>query len=144
MSQQIMRYQKGMVFGVFDGLHPGHQRFLREANKKCRSFIIVVARSSIVRELKERSPKHSTQTRIATLKKFMPQSVVLAGDKTLESWHILKKHSPDVVFLGYDQTKLGEALKTINQPSLILKPYQPHKYKSTLLHHQPQKTKSAV
>lgn len=139
-----MHYQKGMVFGVFDGLHPGHQEFLIQAKRKCLLLIIVVARSSIVRELKERSPKHSTQTRIATLKKFVPQSVVLAGDKTLGSWHILKKHSPDVVFLGYDQTKLGEALKAINQPSLILKPYKPHKYKSTLLHHQPRKTRLAV
>lgn len=144
MSNQNTHYQKGMAFGVFDGLHPGHQKFLREASKRCDTLFIVVARSSIVRELKERSPKHSTRTRIATLKKLLPQSVVLAGDKTLGSWHVLKKHSPDVVFLGYDQTKLGDALKAINQPSLMLKPYEPHKYKSTLLHHQLQKTKSMV
>ncbi len=137
MTRHNTLYRNGMVFGVFDGLHPGHQEFLIQAKRKCLSLIIVVARSSIVRELKQRSPKHSTKARMTALKKYIPDAVVLAGDKTLGSWYILKKYAPDIVFLGYDQTRLGDALKVIHQPNLLLKPYQPHKYKSTLLHHQP-------
>ena len=99
-----------MVFGVFDGLHEGHQYLLREATKQ-GSLVIVVARDSVVRQLKKKMPKQNELERIDALQKFSPAAIVILGDKDQGSYDVVKTHRPAMICLGYDQLALGEDLR---------------------------------
>ncbi len=123
----------GMVFGVFDGLHPGHHHFLREAETHCSQLIVVVARDRVVEDLKHKTPTFSERERHDTLQAAFPNARVILGDTTQGSWGPLQYH-PDCVFLGYDQATLGDALQARGQRVHTLSPHEPHRYKSSLLH----------
>lgn len=122
-----------MVFGVFDGLHQGHHYFLREAQEKCDTLIIVVAHQKIVKALKQHSPLHSLETRVQTIQKAFHQATVTSGDTNIGTWSALKKHHPDIVFLGYDQERLGQELEKIGVRSMFITAHSPEIYKSSLL-----------
>jgi len=99
-----------LVFGTFDGLHPGHVFFLRQAKTKGTELVVAVARDEHVRKLKQKSPVHHEQHR---LKKIQAQASVLIAqlsDKDLGSFKILEELTPDVIVLGHDQKELQEAL----------------------------------
>ena len=48
--------KKGMVFGVFDGLHEGHKYLLTEAAKLCDELVVVVTLDEAVATLKGHLP----------------------------------------------------------------------------------------
>ena len=49
--------KKVMAFGTFDGLHPGHLNFLKQARRLGDSLVVVVARDANVRKIKGRFPR---------------------------------------------------------------------------------------
>jgi len=122
-----------MVFGVFDGFHPGHEYFLSKATEACEQLIVVVAQDSLVQELKNHSPRYTRAEREARIKEIFPNAEIISGDTTLGSWDVVKKHKPDIVFLGYDQHGIADELKKLKIPFVFLEPYEPHKFKSSLL-----------
>lgn len=133
MSKIIPQYEIGMVFGVFDGFHPGHQHFLSEAAQRCQKLIVVVAHPNIVSALKNRTPRHSLAERIKAVKSHGLPWEVIAGDPKIGTWSALKKYQPDIVFLGYDQTTLGQELKKMDILHLFITAHHPGTYKSSLL-----------
>lgn len=122
-----------MVFGVFDGFHPGHQFFLKEAMARCEKLIVVVALPEVVEKIKKRTPLYSHAERMKAVQSFDPSLTAVPSDKEIGAWQVLKGHTPDVIFLGYDQHALGEALREIQMPFLFIDPHYPEKYKSGLL-----------
>ena len=129
-----------MVFGTFDGLHPGHIDFFRQAKalaKEC--FLIVsVARDQNVFRIKGKYPDKNERERMKLVKKSkLADKIVLSGLKN-HIPHIVKEH-PDIIALGYDQRVYVEDLKKDlkNKGILIkiirLKPYRASVYKSHLL-----------
>ncbi|MBI3589133.1 MAG: adenylyltransferase/cytidyltransferase family protein [Candidatus Liptonbacteria bacterium] len=102
---------KVMVFGVFDGLHDGHQFFLREAKKQGSYLIAVVTPDHIVQEIKGRIPKENLEKRISSIKKENLADKVAIGDSVLRSWQVLESYRPDLIVLGYDQTDLKKSLE---------------------------------
>lgn len=122
-----------MLFGVFDHLHPGHEYFLREAAGQCQKLIVVVTHDTLVRELKDHSPKQSARERMRGVKESMPEAKVVMGDKHLGSWEILKKYKPDIVFLGYDQENIVSELKKMKIQYEFINAHHPKKFKSSLL-----------
>ena len=149
---------RGMVFGVFDNLHPGHEFFLLEAAKDCDELVVVVTLPEIVSLLKGKTPKKSLEERIGDIRDFFADKKILsrtgveleffvvAGDKEIGSWNILKQYKPDVIFLGYDQQAIArelDKLKALVLPKLeatsfgvfsykFIESYEPEKYKSSL------------
>ena len=129
-----------MVFGTFDGLHPGHLNFFQQArNLSANPFLIVsVARDRNVFKIKGMRPDYSERQRLNLIKKHrLADRVVLAGlDRHLP--HILKE-GPNIIALGYDQKKYVQNLrKDLKNSGLMvkvfrLKPYKPHLYKNHLL-----------
>lgn len=124
-----------MVFGVFDRLHPGHLSFLKQAKKYGKNLIVVVARDSAVRELKNKNPNQNEKKRTAALRKIPAVNRVLLGDKKQGSYDVIKKYKPDAIGLGYDQRWLAKDLKKrIDSGKLFcikliyLRAYYPHKY----------------
>ncbi len=123
----------GMVFGVFDGFHPGHQFFLSQARARCERLVVVVALSEVVERMKKRPPLYSYEERVARIKEFDSSLTVVPSDPGLGDWQVLKNHQPDIVFLGYDQVALGQALADIAMPHAFIDSHYPEKYKSGLL-----------
>ncbi len=126
-------YKKGMVFGVFDGLHEGHRHFLSEAANNCDELVVVVALSETAERLKGRAPKHDFKERAKAVAAFNPKFLVVSGDTAIGAWSVLEKHGPDMVFLGHDQDGIAKELKRRDVPFTTLSPHFPERYKSELL-----------
>ncbi len=129
-----------MVFGTFDGLHPGHLNFFKQARKLSKNpFLVVsVARDKNVRKIKGRFPELNEKKRIALIKKSrMADKVILSGSGN-HIPHIAAEH-PDIIALGYDQRAYVPNLKKdLKNKGIIvkikrLKPYKEKIYKNNLL-----------
>lgn len=140
-----------MVFGTFDGLHPGHLNFFKQARALVAQvpgqardlarggfLIFSVARDRNVLKIKGQLPVLSERQRVALLQKTkLADKVVLSGLKN-HLPHILKER-PDIIALGYDQKdyikNLKKDLKAKNLSVKIvrLKPYKTRIYKNALL-----------
>ena len=123
---------KVMVFGTFDLLHRGHVHFLKKA-KRYGTLIAVVARDRIVRKLKKKPPVFSERKRASLVRSLGIAAKVVLGDRDY-SLNVLKKYKPDVVCLGYDQHEFKSFLAGKTSAKIVmLKPFKPHIYKSSLL-----------
>lgn len=136
MKEKTFPYETGVVFGVFDGLHAGHQYFLTEAAKKCEKLIVAVTDGEVVLHLKGHLPRYEYAERVAAIQAFNPKLKVVQGDKTLGKWTVLKKYSPDIVLLGHDQQALAKELTKLHIPFVFLDSHHPEKHKSSIIHKQ--------
>lgn len=125
--------KKGMAFGVFDGLHDGHKDFLSQAAEQCDELVVVLTLPEIVQQLKGHIPAETFKIRLATIKSFNSDFVIVAGDSTLGEWKVIQEHQPDMIFLGYDQQGIAGELEKLNFPYTVLEPHHPDRYKSSLL-----------
>ena len=131
---------KIMVFGAFDGLHPGHIDFFKQAkNLAENSFLIVsVARDKNIIKIKGEKPMLSENERLILVEKnkFVDKIVMAGKIKYLP--HILKE-KPDLIALGYDQKDYVQELKKDLKDKGILikivrlKPFKKEIYKNHLL-----------
>jgi FAD synthetase len=135
-----IRKTKIMVFGTFDGLHPGHLNFFKQAkNFMKNSFLIVsIARDRNVFKIKGKFPGKNEKERMILVKKCdLVDKAVLAGIKN-HLPHIIKEN-PDIIALGYDQKAYTQNLKKdlknkgISVKIIRLKPYKEKQYKNHLL-----------
>ncbi len=138
MKSQNDKFNKVLVFGTFDILHPGHVRFLQQAKKLGNYLIVSIARSVNVKRIKGRAPLHSDLDRKKLLEslKFVDQVVLGARDDHLA--HIISIE-PQIIVLGYDQIAYTKDLKKMLQKRGLLvkvvrlKSYKPKIYKSRKL-----------
>lgn len=131
---------KIMIFGTFDGLHPGHLNLFKQARALARNpFLIVsLARDKNVFKIKGEYPIHKEKRRLFFLKhnKFIDKAIL--GKANYSFSHILQE-KPDIVALGYDQkyyvSDLKKDLKNKNVAIKVvrLKPYKEKIYKNHLL-----------
>ncbi len=139
-----MMQKKVLVFGTFDGLHEGHLDLFKQAKEHGDYLVVVIARDSTVLKNKNKSPKFTEQERLSQVKECQLVDEALLGtqnhDTKNDRYEIIKEINPDIVCLGYDQAqfaqKLARELKNmglVNVVVEILKPYQPEKYRSSLL-----------
>lgn len=101
-----------LVFGTFDGIHSGHEFFLRSAKARGTELVVGVARDQQVQEFKGRKPAMSESRR---LEKIVALPYVDQGrlcDEEVSSFEIIKETSPDLIVLGHDQNELEAALLT--------------------------------
>ncbi len=126
------KYSKGLVFGVFDIFHKGHEYFIDEALKRCDELVVVVTLSEIVQILKNRMPKNSFDVRFSRIKKYKSNLTVVPGDAVLGSWKVLKDNQFDIIFLGYDQDGIAKELDKMKVPYEFIDSHHPDVYKSSL------------
>lgn len=130
-----------LVFGVFDGLHEGHQFFLSNALQYGDSLVVVVARDSDVLSRKKRTPRWNEQERIKKIQSHFKEAFVVLGDQQENTWQSIYTYQPQVIALGYDQHVLKQALKhslhsfTPVPKIVVLPEHQSETYNSTRLHH---------
>ena len=141
-----MKRKKVLVFGTFDGLHKGHLHLFSQARKFGDTFagsgqvylVVVVARDVTVKKVKGHLPKFTEQERLKTV--YNCKLVDDAQLGNLKSYYKkIKEIKPQIICLGYDQVafvdNLEKEIERIKMKIEIvrLKPYQPKKYKSSLL-----------
>lgn len=130
---------KVLVFGTFDGLHLGHEDFLSQARELGDELVVCVAQDPVVELLKQRTPQFKLEERLRSLQSLPLVTQALAGDPELGDYACYRQVKPDLVAFGYDQTALATDFKRFQQtmgddtPTIVLKPYQPETYKSSLL-----------
>jgi D-beta-D-heptose 7-phosphate kinase/D-beta-D-heptose 1-phosphate adenosyltransferase len=126
-----------LVFGSFDGLHPGHEAMLREARGHGERVVAALAPDNVIERLKGRFPKHAFEERQDALLASKLVDEVATSDKEEGVYRILNRVHPDVVAFGYDQDALRENfLKFLEKtgkkmPTVTLSPFEPDKYKSS-------------
>lgn len=79
MRRSFKKYNRVMVFGVFDRFHPGHLAFLEQAARQAMELVVVVARDSVVFRLKKKRPFHDENLRIKNLRKVRGVTRVVRG-----------------------------------------------------------------
>ncbi|MBI5220292.1 MAG: adenylyltransferase/cytidyltransferase family protein [Candidatus Liptonbacteria bacterium] len=129
-----------LVFGTFDGLHPGHEHFLKRARKYGDRLVVAVGQDAAVQALKGHPPQNTLAVRIAALRASGLADRVIPADRFLGTWRSVARIRPDVIVLGYDQKFLGRALRQA-LPALPCQPkiislrsaHHPGQYHSSLL-----------
>lgn len=131
--------KKIMVFGAFDGFHPGHLRFFKEAKKYGDFLIVSLGLDENVKKIKGKAPLFSQSERLELIKSLKIVNKAILGDPKNYFNHI-KKESPDVICLGYDQwasekyvRKELERVGLKNTKVIRIKGFKPEKFKSTFL-----------
>lgn len=130
---------KVLVFGSFDGLHPGHLKFLAEAKKFGVELVVILAQDEVIAELKGSLPLHNFASRKADLATLQEVSYVLPGDYELGTYSAILSLKPDVIAFGYDQAELQNDVTVwlknneIDSKIITIEAYKPEKYKSSLL-----------
>ena len=117
----------GLTGGVFDLIHLGHIKMLKQAKKHVDVLIVAVAREEMIRK-KGRKPIHSLKERVELVNSIKYVDMALAGERNKEK--ILEKVKPDVFFYGYDQK---EIIKPRNVEIIKLKPYKKSKLKTSII-----------
>lgn len=130
---------KILIFGVFDGIHKGHEDFLKQTRTYGDYIIAAVAQDENVEILKGKKPKKDLETRKRELRTTGLIDEAISGDIDLSSWNVIEKYKPDIVVLGYDQKVMGNALQEFLKERCsdieikITKPYKPEKHHSSII-----------
>lgn len=133
---------KVMVFGAFDGLHPGHLDFFRQAKKLGDFLIVSVARDANVEKIKGKKPLFGEEERLELVSNLKIVDRAILGAQHDFYIHI-KMEKPDIICLGYDQwateKEVVEGVRDIgllNTEVVRLDPYKPGRAKSTIVKEQ--------
>ena len=131
--------KKIMVFGAFDGLHPGHLNFLKQAKKYGDYLIVSVGTDKNVKAIKGKAALFSQDERLRLVSALSIIDKVVLGVET-DFYEEIKNYSPDVICLGYDQwAGEEEVYKQLKSVGLVktkvvrLKPFAKERAKSTVV-----------
>lgn len=99
-----MEKKKVLAGGVFNMLHPGHIRFLKEARKLGTELIVIVASDKTV--LEEKGFLAATaEERAGAIKKLGLADRVLIGKETGDRMWAVRQEMPDIIAIGFDQDR---------------------------------------
>ena len=130
-----------LVFGVFDGIHEGHRALFQQARTHGDRLVAVTTHDHVVRQLKGRPPVRPAEVRRAELAAEPDVDEAVLGDPEVGAWTVLDHQRPDVIALGYDQQAVRVDLERyLAEHDLadtveirVMQPFEPHRYKSSLL-----------
>ncbi|PIZ72826.1 FAD synthase [Candidatus Peregrinibacteria bacterium CG_4_10_14_0_2_um_filter_43_11] len=134
MNTDLIATERVMGFGTFDGLHPGHLDFLKQLKLLGKETIVVIARDENVKKIKGKKPQFSEKERADAVQKTGLADRVLLGHLH-DFYECLITYNPTIIGLGYDQKADKEAIfeRLPHVKIARLKPFQPQRYKSSLL-----------
>ena len=128
-----------MVFGAFDGLHPGHLNFFKQAKNYGDFLIVSVGTDNNVERIKGKKPLFNQKERLALTASVGLVDKALSGAER-DFYSQIKKYKPDVICLGYDQWAAEDDVRVeldrvgLKKTRVIrLKPYKTSKAKSTIV-----------
>lgn len=127
-----------MAFGTFDFFHAGHEDYLHQAKVLGDELIVVVARDETVRKVKGSLPHWNERKRLRNTASCPYVDKAVLGNPD-DKYRIIKKYSPHILALGYDQYVFTYGLKNyfikekLNIEIIRLKPFEPQMFKSSLI-----------
>jgi FAD synthetase len=130
--------KKVLVFGTFDVLHAGHLNFFQQAAALGDELYAVIARDETVAQVKGRRARQGELERLSAVKKVNFIKDALLGNAD-DKYRVIEQIRPDIIALGYDQESFVDRLEQeLASRALVcrivrLKPFQPEKYKSSLV-----------
>ncbi len=101
--------KKGMAFGSFRVLHPGHLHYLQKAKQKCDKLVVVVATDKNIRKTKG-EPIIPEGQRLELIKALKPVDKAIIGSNT-DMYQPVKEENPDILVLGPDQEVSEEKIR---------------------------------
>lgn len=135
----VKKLTRVMCFGAFDGVHPGHLAFLKQAKGFGDFLIVSVGTDKNVKAIKGKPALFSQKDRLALVSAFSIVDEAVLGAES-EFYQAIKKQSPNVICLGYDQwASEAEVRRELDRVGLLttkivrLKPFKISKAKSTIL-----------
>ena len=121
-----------LVFGTFDGLHPGH-RFVLDAASQRGDLFVVIARDRNVSHIKGRASRHAEAQRLRAVQDAYPDANVRLGEVT-DFLAPVRDIAPDLILFGYDQRlPPGVTMDDFPCPVERLDAFEPEKWKSSKL-----------
>ncbi len=88
--------------GTFDGLHPGHLKFLQYAKKFGGELWVVVARDESALKVRGSAPLFGENERLKLVRAIRIVDKAVLGSR--KSWFdAVKEADPEVIVLGHDQ-----------------------------------------
>ena len=131
--------KKVLVFGTFDGVHPGHINFLEQAKKRGDHLAVVIARDSTVKKVKDHSPIKNENERLAEILKTGLAGEAVLGSDGGNPYSIINDIRPDVICLGYDQRTYTDGLQSeldrlgLKTEIFRMDSFSPEKYHSGII-----------
>ncbi len=131
--------KKVMVFGAFDGLHPGHIDFFKQAKRFGDYLIVSVGTDENVAKIKDKKPLFNQAERLELVSNISIVDKAVLGAKR-DFYQEIKKYNPQVICLGYDQwvteKDVNGGLASVGLPKtqvIRLKPHKEQRAKSTII-----------
>jgi glycerol-3-phosphate cytidylyltransferase-like family protein len=98
-------------------------------------IIVALAPDNAVKSLKGHYPVNSFSERLKNLERESIADEIVSGDEISGNWTAIFKYNPDIIALGYDQTKLQKSLeKFISKNRLSIKLIKISPYTDKSLH----------
>lgn len=112
-----MKYNIGYTTGVFDLLHVGHIRFLKQAKSLCNKLIVGICSDNLTLTLKRKIPVYPEQQRLEILMsiKYVNHAFIKNTTDKLSDWGV---YNFDVVFHG-DKEAINRKHEIDNSKILI-------------------------
>lgn len=133
-KSKTSKITKGIMFGVFDGLHDGHLNMIDQAYEIADKIVVVLATDENCIKAKGQAPKLTAEKRRKAIKPYVDKAIIGHPSDFL---FYLVKEKPDIIFLGYDQSAhidiVGKYLKDNDGTILRLSSYKPEVNKSHIL-----------
>lgn len=104
------RLTKVLVFGAFDGLHPGHLDFFKQAKEFGETLIVSVGTDKNVEKIKGKKPLFNQEERMNLVSHLDIVDQTVIGHESNFYKHIAEI-APDVICLGYDQWAVEDEVK---------------------------------
>jgi FAD synthetase len=127
-----------MCFGTFDGLHPGHEDYFRQAREHGDRLIVVVARDATVVDVKGDLPSNNEQDRLMAVEDHALVDEAVLGHLD-DKYRVIEEYQPDIICLGYDQETFTDTLdveltrRGLAATVVRCEAYFPDTFKSSLL-----------
>lgn len=126
-----------MAFGTFDRVHRGHIDFLKQAKKIAPNTYlkVVIACDKNVLLAKKHLPIKNQKERYNEVDELNIADEVIMGEPD-NFYKVIKKHTPDIIVLGYDQKGKGDLedfrkQSGMNFEIVTAKEFHPELYKSS-------------
>lgn len=127
-----------MAFGTFDYFHAGHENYLKQAKSLGDNLIVVVARDTTVKLVKNHDAHNSEKKRLRDVSNCEHVDRAVLGNLD-DKYKVIKKYQPDIIALGYDQFAFTYNLQKfliqekIDAEIIRLQAFNPQAFKSSLL-----------
>jgi len=93
---------KGFTCGAMDLLHAGHVLMLKECRAQCDYLIVGLENDPSVDRPDKKKPIETMEERMIRLEGCKYVDEIVTYDNEVDLYHLLKKISPDVRFMGAD------------------------------------------